>query len=89
MKPEIAIKKVNEANNLMIQAESVFNKNELQPVKQIMKKMQQYLRNVYLGAGHLSPDDQWWHGQPALDGDLLRIKGLIDELHRHKHMKTR
>ncbi|MBF0613357.1 MAG: hypothetical protein HQL55_19765, partial [Magnetococcales bacterium] len=24
--------------------------------------------NVRLGIGHQSPDDQWWHGQPALDG---------------------
>jgi hypothetical protein len=29
-----------------------------------------------------SPDYQWWHGQPALDGDLLRIKGAVGELYR-------
>lgn len=38
-----------------------------------------HLRNVRLGVGHQSPDDQWWHGHPALDGDLLRIKGLRGE----------
>jgi len=41
-----------------------------------------HLKNVYLGVGHQSPDYQWWHGQPALDGDLLRIKGALGELHR-------
>ena len=44
--------------------------------------MQKHLRNVYLGIGHQSPDYQWWHGQPALDGDLLRIKDYIGELYR-------
>ncbi|MBF0181382.1 MAG: hypothetical protein HQM03_15270 [Magnetococcales bacterium] len=38
-----------------------------------------HLRNVRLGVGHASPDDQWWHGHPALDGDLLRIKSLVGE----------
>ncbi|MCU0767712.1 MAG: hypothetical protein MUE39_10150 [Gammaproteobacteria bacterium] len=34
-------------------------------------------RNVQLGAGHQSPDYQWWHGQPALDGDLIRIRDRV------------
>jgi hypothetical protein len=38
-----------------------------------------HLSNVRLGVGHQSPDDQWWHGQPALDGDLLRIKSILSE----------
>lgn len=29
------------------------------------------------GAVHHSPDIQWWDGQAALDGDLLRIKSAI------------
>jgi len=41
-----------------------------------------HLKNLYLGIGHQSPDYQWWHGQPALDGDLLRIKGAVGELYR-------
>lgn len=36
-----------------------------------------HLRNVRLGAGHQSPDYQWWHGQPALDGDLIRIRDAV------------
>jgi hypothetical protein len=46
--------------------------------------MQSHARNVRLGVGHQSPDYQWWHGQPALDGDLLRIKGLIAEHERRR-----
>jgi hypothetical protein len=37
----------------------------------------QHLRNVRLGAGHQSPDYQWWHGQPALDGDLIRLRDAV------------
>ena len=41
-------------------------------------------QNVLLGAGHQSPDYQWWHGQPALDGDIIRIR---DALTRPRHKK--
>ena len=81
---EIARKKVREGNKLVEQFSTVFSEAELKPARKIINKMQQHLRNLYLGAGHQSPDYQCWHGQPALDGDLLRIKGLIDELHRTK-----
>ncbi|MBF0283752.1 MAG: hypothetical protein HQL51_04765 [Magnetococcales bacterium] len=37
------------------------------------------LRNVRLGVGHQSPDHQWWHGHPALDGDLLRLKSRLSD----------
>ena len=37
-----------------------------------------HLRNVRLGAGHQSPDYQWWHGQPALDGDLIRLRDAVE-----------
>ena len=43
-----------------------------------------HLRNVRLGIFHQSPDHQWWHGQPALDGDLLRLKGILSDLQRQK-----
>lgn len=35
------------------------------------------LRDLRLGLGHQSPDFQWWYGQAALDGDLIRIKARI------------
>jgi hypothetical protein len=50
----------------------------------LFTSMQTHGRNVRLGAGHQSPDYQWWHGQPALDGDLLRIKGVIAERERRR-----
>ena len=81
---EIARKKVREANALIEQANNTFTDTEMGPAKKQFKKMQRHLRNVYLGVGHQSPDYQWWHGQPALDGDLLRIKDSIGELHRLK-----
>lgn len=35
-------------------------------------------RLLRLGIGHQSPDYEWWHGHPALDGDLLRIKAVSE-----------
>jgi hydroxylamine dehydrogenase len=81
---EIARKKVREAKNLIEQATIEFGAEKLATANVQFKKMQQHLKNVYLGAGHQSPDYQWWHGQPALDGDLLRIKDNIGELYRLK-----
>ncbi len=82
---EIARKKVREANALIEQAEKTFSETELAPAKKHRQKMQQHLKNVHLGVAHQSPDYQWWHGQPALDGDLLRIKDSISELYRLKN----
>ncbi len=80
----IARKKVREAKNVIEQAENDFSESQLKQAKNQFEKMQHHLRNVHLGVGHQSPDYQWWHGQPALDGDLLRIKDSIGELHRLK-----
>ena len=79
---EVARKKIREADALIKQATNEFTEQQMSPLRQQRQKMQQHLVNVSLGAGHQSPDYQWWHGQPALDGDLLRIKGLISELRR-------
>jgi len=43
---------------------------------------EEHLRDLRLGLGHQSPDYQWWLGQAALDGDLLRIKGALGEARR-------
>ena len=40
------------------------------------------LRALRLGLAHQSPDYQWWLGQAALDGSLLRIKGVLGEARR-------
>ena len=58
---------------------------ELDGFDQILEKMdQRIMSNLRLGSGHQSPDYQWWHGQPALDGMLLRIKGLYSKLSRQR-----
>lgn len=80
---EIARKKVREADVLIEQAANEFSEEQLLPLRQQRLKMEQHLANVSLGAGHQSPDYQWWHGQPSLDGDLLRIKGFISEMQKH------
>ncbi|MEA3290995.1 MAG: hypothetical protein U9Q71_01595 [Pseudomonadota bacterium] len=46
-------------------------------VAKLRKPLLHHLQNVRLGVGHQSPDYQWWYGQPALDGDLIRIRGRI------------
>lgn len=81
---EIARKKIREADALIAMASGEFSEETLLSVRSQRNTMQQHLINVYLGAGHQSPDYQWWHGQPALDGDLLRIKGAISDLGRGK-----
>jgi hypothetical protein len=80
----IARKKIREADQLIAWASASFSDKELTSARKIMKNMRHNLRNTYLGAAHQSPDYQWWYGQAALDGDLLRIKGAISELHRNK-----
>jgi Seven times multi-haem cytochrome CxxCH len=75
--------KVREAAAALAQAGSRYGEAELAAAHDRFEKMQSlHLKNVYLGVGHQSPDYQWWHGQPALDGDLLRIKGTVGELRR-------
>ncbi|MCU7940833.1 MAG: hypothetical protein KZQ74_02185 [gamma proteobacterium symbiont of Bathyaustriella thionipta] len=51
-------------------------------IKKQFHKMEKHYKNVYLGIAHQSPDYQWWHGQPALDGDLLKIKAMISDIQR-------
>ncbi len=44
--------------------------------------LDQHRQNVLLGVGHQSPDYQWWYGQPALDGDLIRIRDAVADSRR-------
>jgi mono/diheme cytochrome c family protein len=46
------------------------------------------LRDLRLGLAHQSPDYQWWLGQAALDGSLLRIKGALGEVRRNRATAT-
>jgi hypothetical protein len=53
------------------------------PVEALLARMRdEDLRDLRLGLGHQSPDYQWWLGQAALDGSLLRIKGALGEARR-------
>jgi len=80
---DIGRMKVQEAAGVLEQAEEEFSAAELAAARKHLTRMQSlHLKNIYLGVGHQSPDYQWWHGQPALDGDLLRIKGALGELRR-------
>ncbi|MDP1610192.1 MAG: hypothetical protein Q8M11_03995 [Sulfuritalea sp.] len=46
------------------------------------------LRDLRLGLAHQSPDYQWWLGQAALDGSLLRIKGALGEARRSRALSA-
>ncbi len=70
--------KVDEANQV-VNALKNKDENSAKPAMIILQTMNGHLTNIRLGVGHQSPDDQWWLGQPALDGDLLRIKTLSSE----------
>ncbi len=85
---ELAAMKVREAEALVRQAAARFPPNALAPLRERLAQMRRHARHVALGIGHQSPDDQWWHGQPALDGDLLRIKGLLSELERRRRLSA-
>jgi hypothetical protein len=73
---EIGRMKVREATQAAEQLDD-------QESRDILHRMtNDHLRNVRLGVGHQSPDEQWWHGHPALDGDLLRIKSILNDPQR-------
>lgn len=79
---DIARMKQREAHALIEAARHEHTDAELVQAMELLARMQRHVTNVRLGAGHQSPDYQWWHGQPALDGDLLRIKGELSRLRR-------
>ncbi|MBE9515478.1 MAG: hypothetical protein IME93_00725 [Proteobacteria bacterium] len=83
----VAQMKFNEASKLISTAKQSYTKKQLQPALDQLNTMNKHLNNVYLGAVHQSPDYQWWHGQPALDGDLLKIKGVLGDLERMEKLK--
>jgi len=63
------------------EAEAVVSGSRSEALLEHMKS--RTLGNLRLGIVHQSPDYEWWHGQAALDGDLLRIKGAAEmEGHR-------
>ena len=76
--------KRREADDLLEQARADFTAEELQDMLTIRARLDAYQYRLRLGVGHQSPDYQWWHGHPALDGELLRLKGAYDGLVRQR-----
>lgn len=79
---EIARMKVREARGVAKRHDAALTEPEQAEIARLLLGMERHARNVRIGIGHQSPDYQWWHGHPALDGDLLRIKGVVSERER-------
>ena len=86
---EVGNMKQREALQLLRRARAEFPAADLQEMETHYRHLLQHLRNLRLGVAHQSPDYQWWHGHPALDGDLLRIKGAYDELLRGRRSRSK
>jgi hypothetical protein len=76
----IAALKVNEGRGLASAAAYI----DSGVLKMLLQDLTRHRQNVFLGIGHQSPDYQWWHGQPALDGDLIRIRDALTGVHKQK-----
>lgn len=74
----IGRRKVEEAERTVAAAPDV---PDLAPLLERLRKSQAALR---VGAAHGSPDFQWWYGQAALDGDLLRLKAAVTRFRREQ-----
>ncbi|WP_177418274.1 multiheme c-type cytochrome [endosymbiont of Lamellibrachia barhami] len=79
---EIADLKLTEGESLI--ASAVVDQTET--LSKLLQSLNHHRHNVLLGIGHQSPDYQWWHGQPALDGDLIRIRDRILQSRRRKSL---
>jgi len=75
--------KRREAEALVQLARKEMNATELAQIEKLLATLRdENLRELRLGLAHQSPDYQWWLGQAALDGSLLRIKGALGEARR-------
>lgn len=73
---KIGVMKVIEAKELLKWKGEMVPEREQ---KRLLESVEKHRQNLHLGIVHHSPDFQWWHGQPALDGDLIRIRSKILE----------
>ena len=78
---EIGRLKVKEATDIAAR-----HPKGLTALAELLEQVQMHLRNLRLGAGHQSPDYQWWHGQAALDGDLIRLRDLVAQTLRRSSL---
>lgn len=80
---EVGEMKLREAQTAVEAARKELHGDALARIEPLVAAMRdEHLRDLRLGLGHQSPDFQWWLGQAALDGDLLRIKGALGEARR-------
>lgn len=77
---DIANLKLEEGSALI----SSIDEDKRDALATLRQQLNHHRKNVLYGVGHQSPDYQWWHGQPALDGDLIRIRDAISKIHRQK-----
>jgi hypothetical protein len=77
--------KRREAEVLVDAARKEMNTMELAQIEKLLATLRdENLRDLRFGLAHQSPDYQWWLGQAALDGSLLRIKGVLGEARRSR-----
>jgi mono/diheme cytochrome c family protein len=77
--------KRREAEALVEQARKEVPGADLARIEKLLATLKdENLRDLRLGLAHQSPDYQWWLGQAALDGSLLRIKGALGEARRSR-----
>ncbi|MDH3354850.1 MAG: hypothetical protein OEL79_06520 [Chromatiales bacterium] len=77
--------KLLEAAAVVELARSEFPAEQLTQIEMLYHTMQsETIKALRVGIAHQSPDYQWWHGHPALDGKLLRIKGALTDLRRKR-----
>lgn len=75
--------KRREAETLVAVARKELSGGELARIEKLFATLRDDdLRHLRLGLAHQSPDYQWWLGQAALDGSLLRIKSALGEARR-------
>lgn len=81
---DIGAMKQREAAALLVTARLETSGTELAHIEMLYARLEGNLRDLRLGLAHQSPDYQWWLGQAALDGSLLRIKGALGEARRSR-----
>ena len=85
---ELGEMKLREAAAVLALAQKEFPADKLREIEALYHSMEtKTMMALRAGIAHQSPDYQWWHGHPALDGKLLRIKGELNRLRREQHLK--
>lgn len=80
--------KLREAAAVVASAQKEFATDQLSEIEALYHSMEsETMTALRAGIAHQSPDYQWWHGHPALDGKLLRIKGELNRLRREQRLK--